>query len=66
MMEGQRPCSDTIVPYQYGNISLFNTQLIFPVVIYNSFAAFYHHLIREEFNALSSSIPADSMTPATA
>ena len=30
MMEGQRPCSDTIAPCPYGNISHFNVQLLFP------------------------------------
>ncbi len=29
-MEGQRPCSDTIVPYHHGNISHFFMQLFFP------------------------------------
>jgi len=30
MMEGQRPCSNTIAPCSYGNISHFNVQLLFP------------------------------------
>nr|DAL96555.1 MAG TPA: CPFTSY TRANSPORT, CHLOROPLAST BIOGENESIS, SIMIBI.8A [Caudoviricetes sp.] len=39
-MEGQRPCSDTIVPCQYGNISHFNVQLLFlnePTAFFSTF-----------------------------
>ncbi|MEY8356507.1 hypothetical protein AALB39_24590 [Lachnospiraceae bacterium 54-53] len=40
MMEGQRPCSDTIIPCHYGNISHFNVQLLFPAAGLNGSAAF--------------------------
>ena len=38
-MGGQRPCSDTIVPCHYGNISHFNVQLLFPAAGRNGSAA---------------------------
>lgn len=37
MMEGQRPCSNTIVPCHYGNISHINVQLLFPAADYSLF-----------------------------
>ena len=35
IMGGQRPCSNTIAPCHYGNISHFNVQLLFPAAGHN-------------------------------
>jgi len=43
MMEGQRPCSNTIVPCHYGNISHIILQLLSPATGVNNFAAFSLH-----------------------
>ena len=50
---GQRPCSNTIVPCHYGNISHFNVQLLFPAAGFNSSAPFppYFWLISYKHSA---------------
>jgi len=37
---GQRPCSNTIAPCHYGNISHFNVQLLFPAAVRSPTTAF--------------------------
>jgi hypothetical protein len=52
MMEGQRPCSNTIVPCHYGNISHFNVQLFFSPTDHSSTAAF-SYLMTKTFHDLT-------------